>query len=401
MFYMKKNIEFILLICVVIIAGTMRFYNYSDWSFSNDELSALSRRNFGSLGQLINEGVRPDFHPGGVQVFLYFWVKVFGDSEAALRFPFVIAGIISVYLIYLVGKRWFSISTGLLSALVLAFLQFPILYSQLARPYSPGLMFSLLNVYFWTLLIFDFKKHRPIFLVLGYSISTVLCMYTHYFSFLFAIIIGITGLLFITKENAKYILSSGIISILLFLPHFKISVEQFSKGGVGSWLGKPEGGYFMKFFSYSLNDSLILQSLLGLIFIISLIIYSKEIISGNKFRLISLIWFILPFFIGYYYSIYKNPILQYSILIFSFPFLLIFIFSFFNDYKKIFTIACFALLTLTGIWSTTVEKKFYSTSFFGTFEELAQSSIDWDKKYGKSNVTTSINCISYDYINYY
>lgn len=399
--YLKKNTELLLLLLLLAMAGALRFYNFSGWSLSNDELSALTRRNFGSFSQLINEGVRPDFHPAGVQVFLYYWVKVFGDSEAALRFPFVICGALSVLLVYLIGKKWFSASAGLLAATTLAFLQFPILYSQLARPYSPGLLFCLVNVYFWTLLLFEFKKYKPVTLVAGYAISAALCMYTHYFSFLFAIIAGLTGLFLLNRDNRKYYLGSGLIAVLLFLPHLKISIVQFSRGGVGSWLGKPEENYFLKFLSHSFNDSFFVQGMIAIIFVASVFLFAKELRSGNKLRVIALAWFFAPFLIGYYYSLYRNPVLQYSILLFSFPFLLIFLFSFFSDHRKYFTLACFLVLAVSGAWSTVVEKKFYSTSFFGTFKELAGSGIEWDKKFGKENVTTVINCIDYNYINYY
>ncbi|MEW6468711.1 MAG: glycosyltransferase family 39 protein [Bacteroidota bacterium] len=395
-----KNTENLLLLAILLIAAVLRFWNYSGWSLSNDELSALSRRNFGSLAQLVNEGIRPDFHPGGVQVFLYFWVKVFGDSEASLRFPFVIAGILSAYVLYLLGKRWFNASVGLMAALTLAVLEYPVLYSQLARPYSPGLMFTLLNALLWTRLLFDHRHYRPLYLVLGYSLSTTLCMYTHYFSFLTALITGITGLFFLNSENRNYYFSAGILSLLFFLPHLDISMEQFSRGGVGSWLGKPEPGYFWRFLSYSFNDSVILMVLLGSLLLISLFMFFRQ--SGSyRFRLLALAWFLAPFFIGYYYSVYKNPVLQYSILIFSFPFGLLLLYSFWQEGRKPVLLAALGLLAAAGMYSTVIEKKFYSAKPFATFREIADASIAWDTAYGKKNITTVINCIDHSYINYY
>src|SRR5690606_31293576 len=96
------------------------------------------------FGELIDLGVCKDTHPAGVQVFLFYWIKLFGISEAAVRLPFVIAGILSVLLVYLIAKRWFNETVALLSAAAIAFLEFPITYSQLARPYASGLLFSLL-----------------------------------------------------------------------------------------------------------------------------------------------------------------------------------------------------------------------------------------------------------------
>ncbi|MBI9039542.1 MAG: glycosyltransferase family 39 protein [Bacteroidales bacterium] len=81
-----------------------------------------------------------------------------GFLKAVVRLPFILSGIVSMYLVYLIGKKWFNKNTGLLSALSMAFLQFPLIYSQLARLYSPGLLFSLATVWFWTLLIKDKKQ---------------------------------------------------------------------------------------------------------------------------------------------------------------------------------------------------------------------------------------------------
>ena len=152
----KIKTDQIILLIILLLAAFLRFYNYAGWSLSNDELSALSRLQFDSFSEMIEKGVMlGDFHPAGVQVFLWFWVKVFGNSVVAVRLPFVIFGIVSVYLVFLIGKRWFSPAAGLFAVSAMAFLQFPILFSQLARPYSPGLLFSLATVLFWTKIIFD------------------------------------------------------------------------------------------------------------------------------------------------------------------------------------------------------------------------------------------------------
>ena len=82
-----KNLEKykyqLLLIIILLIALALRFYNYADWSLSNDELSALNRLRYNNINDLIQFGVKTDYHPLGVQLFLYYWVNIFGDSEAS------------------------------------------------------------------------------------------------------------------------------------------------------------------------------------------------------------------------------------------------------------------------------------------------------------------------------
>ena len=47
-----------------------------------------------------------------------------------------------------------------------------------------------------------------------------------------------------------------------------------------------------------------------------------------------LFWFLIPLITAYYYSVKIKPILQYSVLLFGFPFALLFIFSFLTEKNK-------------------------------------------------------------------
>jgi hypothetical protein len=67
-----------------------------DFSFTNDELSAVGRLRFDTFSELIEKGINVDGHPAGVQVFLWLWIKVFGISEISLRAPFILIGIASI-----------------------------------------------------------------------------------------------------------------------------------------------------------------------------------------------------------------------------------------------------------------------------------------------------------------
>jgi len=76
------------LILLILAAGAiLRFYNYSDIPFTHDEFSAVFRTQFSSFHELIARGVVIDTHPAGVQVFLYYWVRLFGISEPIVKLP--------------------------------------------------------------------------------------------------------------------------------------------------------------------------------------------------------------------------------------------------------------------------------------------------------------------------
>ena len=116
---------------LVFVGALFRFYNYNNWSLSNDELSAITRLNYSSFSEMIEQGVRLiDMHPVGVQSFLWMWTHLFGMSEEVLRLPFVLLGILTIPLLYLTGKNFFGKFPALLATAVFVALEFPILYQE-------------------------------------------------------------------------------------------------------------------------------------------------------------------------------------------------------------------------------------------------------------------------------
>ncbi len=397
---LKKDSDKIILGAVVLAAAAMRLYHFSSWSLMNDELSAWQRTHVSGLGELFEKGVRPDFHPAGVQIFLYFWTQVVGDSVFIMRLPFVLAGIASVYFAYRIAKKWFGISTAMLSSVALAILQYPVLYSQVARPYSTGLLFALMLVWFWHLILFEKQEQSRRFIVAGFAVSFALCAYDHYFCLLFALIVTCTGLLYANKNNFKPYLLGCFIGTVLYLPHLPITYEQVSRGGLESWLSKPGEDYIWSFLSYAFNDSTVVMISVAAFVCFSLAVNYRKI-PFSRFQLICIGWFAALFLIGYYYSVYLHPVLQYSILIFAFPFLLIAVFSFFTPADKKYALVLAPLLAGVLFWSTVFEKKIYTTTHFGVFKEIAERTVEWKDRYGADQVSIQINMIAPEYIDYY
>lgn len=383
----------------MLFATALRFYGYYSWSLTNDELSALLGYSYGSLKNNILMYVANDFHPAGVQIIIWCWCKIFGTTEAALRFPFVIMGIMSVYLAYLTSRKWFNYYASILIAAALAVSQFAILYSQIARPYSSGLFFVLLTLHGWNGFVFLQKNQKPKFLSLIFFVSgMLLSMYNHYFSFLMAAIIGLSGLIMVSKTNRKMYILCGVLALFLFLPHLKITIQQFSAGGLG-WLSKPESDYFKLHAKYMFNQSkwyMLFILMMALVAAVKLPYKMPE----NKMRWLALAWFLIPLLTAYFYSIYVSPVLQHSILIFSYPFILFFIFSLTPiNQKAVFVVV--PIILITGTIQIYGVNKFNGSNEFARFKEIAQHIDDADKKYGAANITRAINVTDSSYIGYY
>jgi len=365
--------EKIALSIILLVAAVVRIYGFSDFSLSNDELSALARLNYDSLYDLIMQGVRIDGHPPAAQVILYYMTRWFGNNVFIVRLPFALAGIASVYFVFRMAKEWISTSAALLVTALFATLAFPILYSRLARPYALGMLFVSMASLFWIRIVK--KKERPSDFV-WLALSLALCGFSHYFAALVGAILSVTGFFLVGKTRlSKYALAL-LGGFILFAPYITVFLYQLNTGGVGQWLGPPENDWLLNHIYYAFNQSVLVLVSVFLVCIRGYSVYNPKKSFVNQG--LPLFLFLLPFLVGFLYSKWVNPVLQNSTLLFSFPFLLVFLFSGWKDGRTAMnTITAVALMLIT-LLSTIVEGKFYQTDHFGVFKELAQHVVEWN-----------------------
>jgi len=393
----KLNKTNIILLIIIIIVGTiLRFYNIFNLHFTNDELSALNRTRFDSFSKLINIGIMPDGHPALIQVFMYFYTKLFGFGDFIIKLPFLLMGVASIYLSFKVASRFFTETSGLITASYIAILQYTVMYSQIARPYSSGLFFVLLTVYFLQDFIFNsnVKKSSIIWFIIASSLSS----YNHYFSLLTILLIGTFGIFIVKKENLKIYVLSGVTIILLFVPHIQISLHQLSLGGL-SWLNKPTPKSILMYFEYIFNYCWLLFIIINILLLVSFIFNNG--IKTLRFSVFSILIFILPIIIGYTYSIKISPILQFSVLIFSFPFLLMFVTSFIKELNFKLNITIVSIILIIGIFSLTVIRKHYTITYKSSFYNIAKILSKDINKYGNNNISEVFTLNGNFYINKY
>ncbi|MCF8373662.1 MAG: glycosyltransferase family 39 protein [Bacteroidales bacterium] len=374
----KQNL--LILGAILIVGAVLRFVFPFEIPFTYDEFSALFRTHFSSFSELIEKGVKIDGHPAGIQVFLYYWTMLFGYSELVVKLPFIAAGLASIWLVYQIGRQWFNPTTGLVSAAFVATLQYTVMYSQIARPYISGMFFSLLMAFYWYKVIFE-PGRKKIFNLVMFVFSGALCVYNHHFSLLMAAIIGLAGLLFIKRENLLQYIVAGLAILVLYLPHLPILLYQLNQGGVEGWLGKPQNNFILKYLDYCFHFSWYVFAMLILIVGLGVFTFKKESFR-LKFLLISLCWLALPFLIGFFYSKYVNAVLQYSVLIFSFPFFLFLIFGHLPDLKfKPKLILVSGILIVTTL-SLIFERQHYRFFYDSPFEQILVEQDKAKEKYG-------------------
>ena len=194
-----------------------------------------------------------------------------------------------------------------------------------------------------------------------------------------------------------------LFAFILYIPSFKIFIYHFSIGGLGGaagWLGPPSTNAIFQFLYYGLNESIVYIILLATILIFSFVKFRNQF-ELSRFHLIALFLSITPALIAYFYSIFLNPVFQYSILLFGFPFFVMFLFSFVNEKSiKYFSLVS-VLLLIFGTYHTVIASHFYTKRYFAVFSDIAKQSINLTKNLDQRKVIKYINVIHPFYIHYY
>ncbi len=327
-------------LAVVLVAIGLRF----GWLFSlpltNDETSALMRLQVSRLGELINGVVWNDGHPMLVQVFLWYWTQWFGTAVWVIKLPFLLCGVGAVILMIHIGMRLNRPWAGLMAAAMLATLQFPVMYSEIARPYAPGLLLVLWAFYVWlrwvALCWGDFPRMKDLLMpMVLLALAGYLGASNHYFNGLILGLLFVAGLSWLpTKYWLRY-LWPWVMMVAFYAHQIGIFMHHLQVGSPG-WLSVPRWSTLGKHLLYSIGYSVwiwVFWTLIGVGLLVRVWMRTQrfggtgEAVATNIGRFVPrkewvtvLLLYLLPMAIAFAYSIYRAPVFQDSVLLFSFPF---------------------------------------------------------------------------------
>jgi hypothetical protein len=94
--------------------------------------------------------------------------------------------------------------------------------------------------------------------------------------------------------------------VFLYVPHLSILKAQLAMKGLG-WVNKPTLLFVRDYFCYLGQFSWLVLLLCIALFILSLVRFQKSAYFSTK-TFVSFLWFVLPFTIGYLYSVYRAPL---------------------------------------------------------------------------------------------
>ncbi len=356
------------------LAAVLRFWNLPGLPFTHDELSALMRI-YPTLGETIQRGViELDTHPPGVQVLEWAWTKVFGTSETAVKFPFILLALLALFHLFRFSLAWTSAGTALISTALLATLQYTVLFAQIARPYAVGFFtIALLADSITRYLAFDRRKD-----LVWIGMAAVLSAYTHHFSLLLAGIMVVSVFPLLAREQRKPYLLLCLSAALLYTPNLAIFAKQFALGGLGNWLPPPDVAWLPEYLRWILHFSPVLYVVVGVGFLVGLAFALKYRHTPTPALWLLPLWGLSPLAIGFGYSVWRSPVLQYSLVLFSFPFVIIWLFLGFRSTPKwliLSTTGAFALVASATLIADRKHPVIFSDSPYAAMVRVAQNEI--------------------------
>lgn len=301
-----------MIILVLALAFGLRLVNLNQ-SFWLDEAAQVIESTR-PLSQQLN--ISSDFHPPLYHVFLHFWLKL-GTTEVLARLPSVAFGVVSIYVLYRIGKILVGHKAALFSALLLSLSGYHIWYSQEARPYILFTLLSLVSTFF-------LMRKQWIY----YTLFALLCMYTLYFApfLFFGHLIYI--FLFEKKSLRLFFCATGtvVIGFQPWLPYFITQLHIGTGGFFAGWTDVVSQPVLkaipLTFAKFILGKGSIDNNILYLMAVLPVFVifcFSAGILSVNRQGKKLLVLFFIPFASAALISLFI-PVLAAQRLIFLLPF---------------------------------------------------------------------------------
>ncbi|MCB9143247.1 MAG: glycosyltransferase family 39 protein [Anaerolineales bacterium] len=234
------------LAAIVLLGFFLRVYKLDGQSLWYDEsvTAQVVQQGVGELARWTADDIQPPLY----YVVVAGWTQGAGLSEAALRLPSALFGVLMIALAFVLGKRLFGSSAGLLAALMAAVQPLWVYYSQEARMYTLltalGMLagYALLRVLAAAAAQNGYPKARLIWWT-AFAAAAIALLYTHYFATFLLLAFAIYFLLVVLVHRGPQtvrLLAEGVAVTLVvglaYLPWLPNALRRF---GVDSsyWQG--------------------------------------------------------------------------------------------------------------------------------------------------------------------
>jgi 4-amino-4-deoxy-L-arabinose transferase-like glycosyltransferase len=244
--------------------------------FSEKGLSAML------YGTLAPTGIgSADIHPLGYYTSLWLWMKLFGGSLVAARALSVLAGLVSVYLVYLIALEASSDpDTATLSMLFAALAPFQIHYAQEIRMYAFMTMWLLLATFayqrgarggswkWWGL----------------FSISAALAQYSHNLAAFYLAALALLPLLQKNWRVLRAMILAGMGALILYGPWLVQLPAQFTKVQNSYWVARPDSSKLFTLLLVYITNTPLPASLIAFALAIVLVVMVIGVIQTIRYN---------------------------------------------------------------------------------------------------------------------
>ncbi len=253
---------FVMLAAVVLAGAYLRFHGLDRQSLWLDELASVEVASRPTLATVVTEGLRRDVHPPLYFLLLHLVVKAFGNSEFALRALSAAAGVLSIPLVFLLGRKLYDEETGLFASALTAALWYPIYYSQEARPYSLLMLLALASSWYWMSVMEGLSREGRLRwgAAAGYAAAALACAYTHYFGVLLVAFQGVAAGVWLAARRPRSLGRLALIYAAVALgyaPWFAQALRT-ARSDAG-WIPKPSAYILSACFRWFFNVSAVVN----------------------------------------------------------------------------------------------------------------------------------------------
>jgi len=206
-----------LLLAIIGLALFLRLYGLGDESLKADETFSVLWSVQDPVS-IIKSTALIEHHPPFYYLCLHYWMILFGEGESAIRVLSALLGIMSVVVLYKVGRELFNRNIAITASFLMAINAFVITHTQEARQYGFLLLLTLVSfLYFIRIIQAEKIKNSHVII---YVIANILLCYTHIFGPFTIVCQALYFLLFRRRySEVRFIFwGSQAVILLFFLP---------------------------------------------------------------------------------------------------------------------------------------------------------------------------------------
>ena len=392
---------------ILVLGFVLRVYALGKPNLWRDEAFTvlLSEKDFTELLSIAVNDTTPPL----LEIVLYIWIKILGDSEFSVRFPSLLASMGTIWFILLISKKYFSKLDSLVIILLSSCNFVSIHFAQEARAYALLSFLSVGSVYY-LLNLLDQKENKKIYSIL-YILFTVCSFYTHNLAiFLIATqFLLVSVILFKRKQIKREFLSwfsRYLIIGIVCLPWLILTYIQAAQVQEDFWLNfhpwnsvmEAVGRMLIGYRLYTHAPYCFFDSISTIILVILLFMgIGSELAESKKKSPIFSFLYIGPITLIYIGS-FITPLMYIRYISFLVPFLILLIYKGLKLMKRRFLLYPVLSVLIIASWMS-VFCRYRSDNNLKPFHK--NLSDDIQTFYKKSDVIIHMSSLSYFPFEYY